>query len=151
MKALTIGVTVHLSLLCVACLGDGPKERAGTLGGGAGGSTVARVAGASAPGIIGGALAGRLVGGSVGKSLDKRDEELALKAAEQSFERAAVGEPTAWRNPESGNSGSVTSTREFENDLGERCREYREVVTTGGQQQVVTGIACRGADGRWRE
>ncbi|MDJ0849971.1 MAG: RT0821/Lpp0805 family surface protein [Myxococcota bacterium] len=112
---------------------------------------MARVAGASAPGIIGGALAGRMLGGSIGRSLDERDEELALKAAEQSFERAAVGEPTSWRNSDSGNSGSITATREFENDLGERCREYREVVRTGGQEEVVTGIACRGSDGRWRE
>ncbi len=151
MKTLPILLVVQASLLCLACLGDGPKERAGTLGGGVGGSTVARVAGASAPGIIGGALAGRMLGGSIGKSLDRKDQELAMKAAERSFERAAVGETTTWRNPDSGHSGSITTTREFTNDLGERCREYREVVTTGGQQQVVTGIACRGADGRWRE
>lgn len=142
---------LQLSILCVACLGDGPKERAGTLTGGVGGSTVARAAGASAPAMIGGALAGRMVGGAVGRSLDEKDEELALKAAEQSFEQARVGEPTTWRNPDSGHSGSVTITREFENDLGERCREYREEVRGEGTPGVVTGIACQGEDGRWRE
>ncbi len=135
----------------LGCLGTGPKERAGTLAGGVGGGMVARAAGASPAGIIGGMLLGRLIGGAIGTSLDQRDQQLAIQAAQQSFQ-GPVGQPNPWRNPDSGNSGEITTVREFQNDLGEVCREYRETVRTAdGQQEVVTGIACRGGDGVWRE
>ena len=73
--------------------------------------------------------------------------------AEQAYSRATtapVGQTIAWNNPETGNYGSVTPTREGTNtSTGEYCREFQQTVIVGGEQQDAYGTACRKPDGSW--
>jgi len=93
---------------------------------------------------------GGLVGGAVGNALDQKDKQMAQQAAQQAFENARTGEASAWRNPDSGNSGSVTPTRTYQAPSGQYCREYQQEIIVGGEPQKSYGTACRQPDGSWR-
>lgn len=148
-----------LALLVIAALGlsgcetlGGNKQTLGTIGGAAAGGLLgAQVGDGSgrlyAVGI--GTLLGALVGSEVGSSLDKADMLYAQRANQQAHS-APLGKSINWNNPESGNSGTVTPTRDGYADSGEYCREYQQTIYVGGQQETGYGIACRQPDGTWK-
>jgi surface antigen len=79
------------------------------------------------------------------------DDSKRLGAFVQSLESEVSGTPVAWKNPQSGNEGTLTPTRTFQAQNGQYCREYEEVRIIGGRQQTEGGIACREQDsGEWR-
>jgi surface antigen len=133
--------------------GYGPKQTVGALAGaGAGafaGSKVVngkqRIAAAAV-----GTLLGAFLGSELGKSLDRADELYAQKAQLQALEATPSGAQVAWRNPDSGNTGTVTPTRTYQIASGEYCREFQQDARIGGQSQKVYGTACRSPDGQWR-
>ena len=112
--ARTIIVLLLAAALSACQTTGGQKETGGTLlGAGLGalaGSQIGSGRGQLAAVAIG-ALGGALLGNSVGRSLDRADRIHADRAA-QAAHSASIGEPVAWRNPDSGNSGSVTPVRE---------------------------------------
>jgi len=128
---------------------DNPKTALGGMLGAAGGGLIAAAAGGGAAGIVGGVLLGGLVGGAIGNSLDQRDRELAYQNAQRTFESARTGQTSTWRNPDSGNSGTITPTRTYQSD-GQYCREYQQQITVGGQVRDSYGTACRQPDGSWK-
>ena len=73
-----------------------------------------------------------------------------MKNAQASLENSRSGRASEWRNPDSGNSGTITPTRTFEED-GQYCREYRQTVTVGDETETLYGTACRQPDGSWKE
>lgn len=95
-----------------------------------------------------GALLGALAGSEVGRSLDKADRIYARQANERALS-APVGETIAWNNPETGNSGTVTPTRDGYSASGRYCREYQQKIMVDGQEQTAYGTACRQPDGSW--
>jgi len=129
---------------------DNPKTTMGGMLGAASGGLIAAAAGGGTAGIVGGVLLGGLVGGAVGNALDQKDKQMAQQAAQQAFENARTGEASAWRNPDSGNSGSVTPTRTYQAPSGQYCREYQQEIIVGGEPQKSYGTACRQPDGSWR-
>jgi surface antigen len=129
---------------------NNPKTTMGGMLGAASGGLIAAAAGGGAAGIVGGVLLGGLVGGAVGNALDQKDKQMAQQAAQQAFENARTGEASAWRNPDSGNSGSVTPTRTYQASSGQYCREYQQDIIVGGEAQKSYGTACRQPDGSWR-
>jgi surface antigen len=150
-----------LALLLLACLltscqtlsdtvKENPKAVLGSLGGAGAGAGIAALAGASPAWIVGSALMGGLLGGVVGKSLDERDKEKARLAAYSAFEKNQTGQTTAWNNPDTGNSGSVTPTRTYQLKNGQYCREYQQSITVGGETHEAFGTACRQPDGTWK-
>ena len=70
--------------------------------------------------------------------------------AEDEAHRAPVNETISWRNPESGNYGTVTPVREGVSSSGRQCREYYHTVTVGGRQEEAYGTACLQPDGSWQ-
>lgn len=97
-----------------------------------------------------GVLIGGLVGSEVGRSLDKADIAYANRANNQAHS-APIGETIAWSNPESGNSGSVTPTREGKaEETGNYCREYQQTIFVGGREETGYGIACEQPNGDWQ-
>ena len=97
-----------------------------------------------------GALAGAFIGSEIGKSLDKADRLYAQQAQKKAY-AAPIGETIAWNNPDSGNSGTFTPTRDGTNTAtGEYCREYQTTVNVGGKTESAYGTACRQPDGSWR-
>src|SRR5262245_13680948 len=129
---------------------DNPKAVLGSLGGAAAGAGIAAIAGASSGWIVAAGLAGGLLGGAIGHHLDNKDKELAAQAAARAFESNRTGQAASWKNPDSGNSGSVTPTRTYQAAGGQYCREYRQDIVIEGELQEAYGTACRQSDGSWK-
>jgi surface antigen len=121
----------------------------GAIGGGVIGSTMGRGAGRTAA-TIGGALLGGVLGNQVGKSLDNADMAAYNQASQRAMETAQPGQTMPWKNPQSGNSGTVTPSGYYQNANGQYCREYTQTINVGGQSQQGHGTACREQDGSWK-
>ena len=95
--------------------------------------------------------AGTMVGAFIGKEakIQQADLPLAEGAAKRAY-AAPVGERIFWNNPQTGNSGTITSTREGYNSAGTYCREYQQTVTVANQTELIYGTACKQADGTWK-
>ncbi len=129
---------------------NNPKAFLGGAGGAAAGGLIGAAAGGGAAGIVGGVLLGGLLGGAVGNHLDQRDKELAARNAQLALESGRTGQPSAWSNPDNGNSGTITPTRTYQAPSGSYCREYQQEITVGGKKQQSYGTACRQPDGSWK-
>ncbi len=129
---------------------NAPKTTVGGLGGAAAGGLIASAAGGNSAAIAGGVILGGLLGGAVGNALDQRDRELAQKQAQMSLETARTGQTSTWQNPDSGNAGSFTPTRTYQQPNGQYCREYQQEIIVAGERHQSYGTACRQADGSWK-
>jgi len=131
----------------------GPKQTGGTLLGGIGGAALGAQFGSGTgqlAGVAAGTLLGSLLGSNIGQSLDRADLVYADRA-NQRAETAAIGQRIAWSNPQTGNSGTITPTREgADSATGAYCREFQQTVTIGGRTQEAFGTACRQPDGTWK-
>lgn len=78
-----------------------------------------------------------------------RDRQLTAAAFGEALDKQLSGQSVAWRNPDTGSSGSVTPLRTFRASDGRWCREYEQSVAGPGGSERLTGIACRDARG-WR-
>jgi len=129
------------------------KQDVGTVGGAVGGGVLGSLVGhgtGKVAATIGGALLGGFLGNSIGKSLDNADKAAYDAASQHALETAQPGQTTPWRNPQSGNSGTITPTNYYQNAQGQYCREYSQTIVVGGQQQSAYGKACRQPDGTWQ-
>ncbi|WP_282607297.1 RT0821/Lpp0805 family surface protein [Pelagibius sp. Alg239-R121] len=155
MRTRTTVMALTLVLLTAACEnGDGPgtKQTIGGILGGVGGAVVGAQVGSGSGQLVAtaaGALLGALVGSEIGKSLDNADKEKAEQAYTQAT-TAPIGQEITWDNPDSGNSGTVTATREGTTENGNYCREFQQEVTIGGKEETAYGVACRQPDGSWQ-
>lgn len=153
MKSVTAAVLAIVSVLAGGCAeGAGDREILGTLLGAAAGAAIGSQIGhgdGKTAAIAAGTLMGSLIGGSAGRSLDRADRLVQLAAAERAYE-SAPGETVTWRNPDSGNSGSITPLREGDAESGKYCREFKQQVTIGGKTEEAYGTACRQPDGSWK-
>lgn len=136
---------------CETLQGRGNKELIGTgtgaVLGGLAGSQVGSGSGrlwATGAGV----LAGALLGSEIGRSLDKADMAYARQANTRAHS-TPIGETVSWNNPDSGNSGSVTPTRDGYSSSGRYCREYQQTIVVGGQEETAYGTACQQPDGSW--
>lgn len=129
------------------------KEAVGTVLGAVGGAVLGAQFGKGTGQLVGvaaGALAGAYLGNQIGTSLDKADRAAMERASNQAT-TAPIGQQISWRNPDSGNSGTITPVREGTNTAtGEYCREFQQTVTVGGKNEQAYGTACRQPDGSWR-
>jgi len=136
------------ALSLAACENPPTKEQKGTVAGavvgGVVGSTIGGGTGRTVA-IVAGTLAGALIGGHIGQKMDEADR---LKAA-QALENTPTGQPTSWKNPDSGDQYTVTPTRTYESSSGP-CRDYTVNATVDGKPEKVQGSACRQADGSWK-
>lgn len=156
MRMLTILAALLIALTASACAqngsGYGTKQTVGALGGAAlggwAGSTIGGGTGQIAA-TAAGALLGALVGSEVGRSMDELDR----MKAERAYTRATtapVGETISWRNPDTGNYGTVTPVREgTQTASGRYCREFEQTVVIGGRHEQAYGVACQRPDGTW--
>lgn len=125
--------------------------------GGVGGAVVGGVLGSKIGGGTGngiaiglGTLLGAMAGSSIGQSLDSADLGYYNTTSQRALENAPTGQQVAWKNPDSGNYGTVTPTNTYQASNGQYCREYQQTVTVGGQTERAYGTACRKDDGTWR-
>ena len=147
MKIRVLAALLPLAVLVSACShSPGPKEAVGTLGGAAVGGAVGSHFGTG--GAAAGVVIGALLGALIGNQLDDADE-IKQERAMALAETAPVGHTIVWNNPDTGNSGSVTPTRDGTSTGGEYCREFQQTVTIGGETEEAYGIACQRPDGSW--
>ena len=149
-KVLTLSVA---ALALVGCQeGAGPKQQIGTVGGavlgGLAGSTIGGGSGqlwATGAGV----LLGSLVGSSIGQSLDRADRQYMSQTTQRALETGQAGQPVEWRNPDSGNYGTVVPQRAYQEN-NTYCREYSQNIVVGGKTERAYGTACRQPDGTWQ-
>ncbi len=124
------------------------NEQVGTgVGAALGGLLGAQVGGGS--GQIAAAVAGALVGAYIGGNIGRTMDEVDRRKANQSLEVAPTGQTTSWSNPDSGNTYAVTPTRTY-NQNAQPCRDYTTEAWIDGRKEIITGTACRDAQGNWR-
>lgn len=152
LRSMGAALLALLLLAGTACqtMRDAPKTTIGGLGGAVAGGILGERLGGHTGGIIAGALVGGLVGGAIGNLLDQRDRDLAYKTAHTSLETAPTGTTSTWVNPDTGNQGSFTPTRTWQDPSGRYCREYQQRIIVAGEEQESYGTACRQADGSWQ-
>ncbi len=153
LKTKIIAAAVATALLA-GCVTDGnQKEMAGTLlGAGLGGLAGSKIGGGKGQlaAVAVGTLAGAFIGRGIGQSLDNVDKLYAERAVTRAS-AAPVGQTIAWNNPDSGNRGWVTPTRDGVNtQTGAYCREYQTTVQVGGKTESAYGTSCRQPDGSWQ-
>lgn len=143
-----------LLLLCTACApAMGPKETGGTLIGAGTGALIGSQIGGGRGSLVAvaiGTLAGALIGQEVGRSLDRADLAAMQQNAQYALEYSPTRQATTWRNPDSGNYGSLTPIETYQSSQGQYCREYLQTVVIGGREQQAYGTACRQPDGSWQ-
>lgn len=141
-----------------ACSGDGGgfelnKQTGGAVLGGIGGAALGSQFGKGTGQIVGvaaGTLLGAFIGSEVGKSLDRADKTAMEQANQKALESSQTGQTSAWRNPDSGNSGTITPTKTYQTAAGQNCREYQQTIIVGGKTEQAHGTACRQPDGSWQ-
>ena len=148
-----LALAAALGLALAACQDTGQKQGAGTIIGAVCGAIAGAQFGKGDGQIAAaavGTLLGAFVGSEVGKSLDRADRAAMGQTTQQTLETGPVGGTTSWRNPDSGNSGTITPTRTYTKNDGQPCREFQQTVTIGGKVEEAYGTACRQADGTWK-
>src|SRR5690606_22393280 len=137
-----------------ACSNDaGPKQTGGAVLGGIGGAVAGAQFGQGTgqlAAVAAGTLLGALVGSEVGSSLDKADRTALAHTTQTTLETAPSGTASTWRNPDSGNYGTVTPTNTYQTASGQYCREFTQTVNIGGRSEEAYGTACRQPDGTWK-
>ena len=129
------------------------KSDVGTGLGAVGGAVIGSSFGKGNGRVVGGVLGGLLgagIGHSVGASLDRADMQYYDQTSQRALETGVSGQALPWKNPDSGNYGTVTPKKPYQTSDGRYCREYQNKVTVGGKTQSGYGTACRQPDGSWQ-
>jgi surface antigen len=156
MKFTKIIAVSLIALSLVSCAEQGgpiTKQGGGTVLGALGGAIIGSNVGKGQGNIAAiaiGALAGAALGNSIGASLDRVDKQYMMTTSQQTLESARDGQTMQWRNPNSGNSGTITPTNVIQTSDGRYCREYTQTVNVAGKNQQAYGKACRQQDGTWQ-
>ncbi len=150
---ITAAIVLAVPLVACQSMQDNPKQAGGTLlGAGLGALLGSQVGGGKGKlaAVAVGALAGAWAGSEIGKSLDKADRIYAQRNAQDGLEYSQTGQSKAWRNPDSGNSGTLTPTRTYRTAEGRNCRDFETTIYVDGKQETGSGRACRRTDGTWQ-
>jgi len=81
------------------------------------------------------------------------DRRILAAAVTLALETHVSGKPAAWRNPDSGSSGTIEPVRTFRAVSGQWCREYiqtADLTTDLFQPLPRRAIACRNPGGQWQ-
>src|SRR5690606_38229476 len=115
-------VVVASVALLTACDGSGggmsmpSKQTFGSLLGGVGGAVVGAQFGSGTgklAAVAAGTLAGAFLGSEIGKSLDRADRQAMQATYSNALENNPTGRPASWRNPDSGNYGTITPVNTY--------------------------------------
>lgn len=151
MKIKAVIAAIMITFTLAACSQGNQKQTIGTITGAAAGGLLGAQVGSGSGRVAAtaaGALIGALIGSEIGRSMDEVDRMKAEQAYTQATS-APIGQEITWNNPDSGNYGTVTPTREGTSSAGNYCREFQQTVVIGGKQEQAYGVACRQPDGSW--
>lgn len=142
-------IIIPLTLSMLVGCAEVNNESVGMVAGGVVGGVLGNQFGGGAGKVAAtaaGTFIGAVLGGRIGKYMDKQDK-LEMQHA---LETAPTGKVVTWRNPDSGNTYHVTTTRTYYARPEQPCREYTTRAEIGGKSEQIYGKACRQADGSWR-
>lgn len=148
--------TILLFVTALGCARDGggiSKQTGGAVLGGIGGGVIGSTIGSGrgkTVAIIAGTVLGALLGGAIGKQLDERDKLLMARTTQSSLETGRSGQSSEWKNPDTGNRGTITPQPSYKSSGGQDCREFTQTIYVGGKSETAKGTACRNPDGTWR-
>ncbi|GIX18184.1 MAG: 17 kDa surface antigen [Rhodothalassiaceae bacterium] len=149
-----VAAAAVLALAACTSTGQGEKEAAGTIIGGAlGGLLGAELGGHGDSKVVGAALGtflGAAIGNQIGKSLDRADRLALERAQYEALERTPSGQRSEWVNPDTGHHGWVQPKPAYQNEQGQYCREFTQKIYVGGEEATGYGTACRQPDGTWK-
>lgn len=177
MSRFLVGLTVAAMLVVGGCeSNEQTGQLLGGLGGAATGAAISKAFGGNTTTTLlaaaGGAAAGYYIGGAIGRSLDKRDQELAAQANQRvlaapistpkpapSATKAAVvtqvpakNAPTAnWSSDHSDAKGSVSVASVEAAPSGEECRTLHQVVYVHGKEVDQSDRYCRTPGSQWQK
>jgi surface antigen len=153
LKRIVLVCVVALGITSCQTAGSGQKQGVGTLlgsvVGAVAGAQVGKGSGRVAAGAAG-ALLGAFFGNQVGLSLDRADQLALQSSTNNALETQPSGAVVSWRNPDSGNFGSVTPKPAYRANTGQYCREFIQSITVGSKTEEAFGTACRQVDGSWK-
>lgn len=135
---------VCLSLLVSSCAVQTNRAQSGAVMGAAGGAIIGQAIGHNHQATLLGALAGTMIGYMVGNEMDKYDREQLNHA----YERGISGQPTAWVNPDTGSSYTVTPQPAVTTNDGP-CRQANITAVIDGRTENTVTRACRDGNGQW--
>ncbi|MFN7162942.1 MAG: RT0821/Lpp0805 family surface protein [Pseudomonadota bacterium] len=98
---------------------------------------------------VAGAMLGAWAGSKIVQGMNAQDRGMYENASTRAS-TAPVGQQITWYNPDTGNQGTITPTREGRNNDGSQCREYQQTVTIGGKTEKAYGTACKQPNGSWK-
>ncbi|MGE0754683.1 MAG: RT0821/Lpp0805 family surface protein [Alphaproteobacteria bacterium] len=133
--------------------GNVNKSDVGTLAGGiAGGVAGYQFGGGAGKAVatVAGTLLGAYLGSEIGASMDRADVAYYNQTSQRALETGQPGTAFPWENPQSGNYGTITPNKYYQNSYGDYCREYSQSITVGGRTEKAYGTACRQPDGTWK-
>lgn len=132
---------------CTRQSGIGGRETGAVVGGVAGGVAGSQFGSGSGKtaATIAGVILGAAVGSYIGDYLTSQDRNQMGRA----FETNRPGQPTQWRNPQTGYQHRVVPQQTYRNQQGRTCRNFNQVIMTGGQRETVQGTACKNNQGQW--
>jgi len=112
-----------------------------------GGALVGQAIGHNTEATLIGAAVGTMLGYMVGNEMDKYDRE----QLNHVYERGVSGQPTTWRNPDSGNSYDVRPQPAYSDPTSHRpCRQAEIIAVIDGKTERTYSTACRDDNGRWQ-
>ncbi len=136
--------------------GCGGSEAAGTVVGGVAGGVIGNQFGhgsGKTAATIGGVILGAIAGNAIARDAcrdERADAYYYNRSYSDAFDQPEYGRRYEWRNRYNNHYGYVTPRRAFRDNRGE-CREFtQEVYVDDYHSELVTGVACRQADGSWR-
>lgn len=89
-------------------------------------------------------------GGGLKAQLTAADREMNRKCIDKTLGAAPTGKTWSWKNPKTGNGGTVTPTSLRRREGTAVCRTFDETVTLrNGRSDKISGRACRNHDGSW--
>jgi surface antigen len=104
--------------------------------------------GALARAVVAAALC---LGAGVGAAAEEpRDAAFIAPVLQRALETARTDIPTSWRNPATGNGGSIVVERTFYREPQTPCRDYvRTIIVAGAAPELIRGTGCRSSTGLW--
>ena len=148
MRSLSLLLLSVLLLTLTSCA-DSQLSK-GTQGAGmgaAGGAIIGQAIGRNTEATLIGAAVGTMLGYIVGNEMDKFDK----RELNQAYEFGQSGQPTTWKNPDSGNSYQVTPQPAYTSPQQPQtpCRKAEILATIDGKTEKTYTTACRNSAGQW--
>ena len=150
-RGLVASAAAVLAVAVAGCTTGEVKETAGGLAGAGIGGLIGNQIGSGsgrALATLAGAAIGTLVGVTIARKLDEGAKAKSRAAVSRALETNSAIQWDAPDNRGGPAAGHVEITRRGTRD-GRTCREFRQTVRVGEEEEEAYGTACRDAGGDW--